>query len=42
MSCTIKRISISYLTTKEELDQFLEIFTRKLKELGGLNESNKN
>ena len=36
------RISISYLTTKEELDQFLEIFTRKLKELGGLNESNKN
>lgn len=34
------RVSISYLTTKEELDKFLEVFKTKIKELGALYESN--
>ena len=32
------RISLSYLTTKEELDKFLEVFEKKLKELDLVNE----
>lgn len=36
------RISLSYLTTKEEIDKFIEVFKRKIKELGELNGSNKN
>jgi len=36
------RISISYLTTKEELDQFVIQFSKKLKELGEVSESSKN
>lgn len=34
------RISISYLTTTEEIDEFIRVFKIKLKELGELNESN--
>ena len=33
------RISISYLTTKEELDEFIIKFSKKLKELGEVSES---
>lgn len=33
------RISLSYLTTKEELDKFLEVFKIKIKELDLVNES---
>lgn len=34
------RISISYLTTKEELDEFIVKFSKKLDELGEVSESN--
>lgn len=34
------RISISYLTTKEELDEFIIKFSKKLDELGEVSESN--
>ena len=34
------RISLSYLTTKEELDKFLKVFNCKMKELDLFNESN--
>lgn len=33
------RISLSYLTTKEELDEFLRVITKKINELESLNES---
>ena len=34
------RISLSYLTTKEELDTFIKVFKQKIKELDLFNESN--
>ena len=34
------RVSLSYLTTKEELDTFLKVFKKKIKELDLFNESN--
>ena len=36
------RISISYLTTKDEINKFIDFFDRKIKKLGELSESNKN
>ena len=34
------RVSLSYLTTKEEVEKFVEVLKEKMKELGALYESN--